>query len=116
MTLSRTGAPVSHRRTISSRRDSEVAYPVVVPFDWDDECGLKPGESSAASSDDAGRRRPVSRKRQDGPHCRRSCRHSEARYQQETLHQAAVALHVRPARRLSPARMRAIWTRTSSPR
>jgi hypothetical protein len=50
--LSRTGAPASRRRTISSRRDGGFAYPVVLQFDWDDECGLKAGENSAAPSDD----------------------------------------------------------------
>jgi hypothetical protein len=52
MMLSRTGAPASRRRTISSRRDGGFAYPVVLQFDWDDECGLKAGENSAAPSDD----------------------------------------------------------------
>jgi hypothetical protein len=45
-----TGEP-SHRESGAApdRRDGRVAYPVVVPFDWDEECGLKPGESSGAS-------------------------------------------------------------------
>jgi hypothetical protein len=49
--LSRTGAPASRQRTVSSQHDGSGCLSCI-RYDWDDECGLKIGESSAAPRED----------------------------------------------------------------